>query len=307
MGSTARHTPFVARGRRRHRLGIALAALMVASVQGCGSDSPESSGDSPSPEPTKKSEATSQPEEAAALVDGVVKIEGDRGLYVRCTGTGSPTVIMAAGDESTADYYAFAEETLADVTRTCVYDRANLGQSDPDTGPRGLAELVGDLESFIEAGEIPGPYVMVGSYGGGYIVAGYAFEHPEQIAGMVLVEATAPFLNAPPVVVELTRWDNPENVEQRDFLLVEKDAWAARRRIGDIPMTVISTKYPPEAITQGWPGEASLKRTNVQSQRGWLRLSPRAEQVVFRGSAVEHEDPDLIVEQILDVVEAARQ
>ena len=32
----------------------------------------------------------------------VVKIDGDRALYVRCTGTGSPTVIMEGGDEDTA-------------------------------------------------------------------------------------------------------------------------------------------------------------------------------------------------------------
>ena len=210
-----------------------------------------------------------------------MKIDGDRGLYVRCTGTGSPTVIMESGDESPTDYYAFAESSVAEVTRTCVYDRANLGDSDPDPGPRGLAELVGDLEGLIEAAKIPGPYVLVGSYGGGYITAGYAFEHPEQIAGMVFVEVTPPFPNPPAEVVDLTRWDHPANVEQRDFLQVEKDAWAARRPIGDIPVTVISTKYSAGAIAEfALPGEESLMRTNVQAQRGWFVLSPRAEQVV---------------------------
>ena len=82
--------------------------------------------------------------------------------------------------ESASDYYEFAESSIAKVTRTCVYDRANLGASDPEPGPRGLAELAGDLEGVIEAGEIPGPYVMVGSYGGGYIVAGYAFDTPSR-------------------------------------------------------------------------------------------------------------------------------
>jgi len=43
---------------------------------------------------------------AAGQLDRVVKIDGDRGLYVRCTGTGSPTVIMEGGDEDTSDSYA---------------------------------------------------------------------------------------------------------------------------------------------------------------------------------------------------------
>ena len=136
------------------------------------------------------------------------------------------------------------------MTRTCVYDRANLGRSDPSPGPRQLADLVADLEGLIKAGKIPGPYVLVGSYGGGYIPVGYAVDHPDQIAGMVFVEVTAPFPTPPAEIVELTRWDSPSNVEHRDFLQVEKDAWAARRRVGEIPMTVISTKYSAAAIKE---------------------------------------------------------
>lgn len=46
---------------------------------------------------------------------------------------------------------------------------------------------------------------------------------------------------------------------------------------------------------------------NVQNQRGWLVLSPRAEQIVVHtGHAVEEEDPDLVIEVIRDVVQTAR-
>ncbi len=106
----------------------------------------------------------------------VVEIEGGRGLYVRCTGTGSPTVLMEAGDGDTSDQYAYAEEAVAEKTRSCVYDRANLGRSDPAPGPRQLPDLVGDLEKLFDAAEIPGPYVLVGTSGGGYIISGYAYE-----------------------------------------------------------------------------------------------------------------------------------
>ena len=43
---------------------------------------------------------------------------------MRCTGSGSPTVIMGEAT-GTRHSYAFAEPTIAKVTRTCVYDRAN--------------------------------------------------------------------------------------------------------------------------------------------------------------------------------------
>ena len=194
------------------------------------------------------------------------------------------------------------------MTRTCVYDRANLGSSDPDPGPRGLAELVADFEGALAAANIPGPYVLVGTSGGGYISTGYAIKHPRQVAGIVLVEVPAPFRNPPAQIVADTRWDSPVNIENRDYLQVEKDAWAARTRIGDIPVTVMSNRYSADEIAAAqYPSERQGMRTNVRDQRGWLVLSPRATQVVVHtGHAIEESDPELVLNSILDVVAAAR-
>ena len=62
---------------------------------------------------------------------------------------------------------------------------------------------------------------------------------------MVFVEVPAPFRNPPRVIVEETDPNNPSNIERRDYLQVEKDAWAARKRIGDIPVTIIRTSTRP--------------------------------------------------------------
>jgi hypothetical protein len=46
---------------------------------------------------------------------------------------------------------------------------------------------------------------------------------------------------------------------------------------------------------------------NVERQQGWLVLSPRAEQIVVHtGHAVEEDDPQLVIDVILDVLGAAR-
>jgi pimeloyl-ACP methyl ester carboxylesterase len=244
-------------------------------------------------------------------LDRVVELEGGRGLYVRCTGSGSPTVVMEAGDEGDHYQYAYAQKPVAKKTRTCVYDRAGIGQSDPaPPAPRQLPDLVGDLEKLLDSAEIPGPYVLVGSSGGGYIIAGYAEEHPDRVAGMVLVETPAPWLIAdpPPEVVKYTDPDNPENIEHRDFLQVEKDAWQARRRIGDIPMRVISADYPDEFINEEPNLEARKElRHNVELQKGWLDASPQAKQIVVHtGHVVEEEEPDVVIDAILEVVREAR-
>ena len=62
----------------------AAVAAVVALVAGCGGgDDAASSGDGA----TTQSSATTP---SAPELDRVVKIDGDRGLYVRCTGQGRP-------------------------------------------------------------------------------------------------------------------------------------------------------------------------------------------------------------------------
>jgi pimeloyl-ACP methyl ester carboxylesterase len=279
----------------RQALGAGLLVTLVAlTLSACGSDGGggEAAG-------------------AEGKLDRVVEIEEGRGLYVRCTGAGSPTVVMEAGDEGDSSQYAFAEQAVAKKTRTCVYDRANLGRSDPAPGPRRLPDLVGDLENLLDSAEIPGPYVLVGTSGGGFIVAGYAEEHPDRVAGMVLVDtppASGTYVDPPRELVEILDPDNPKNVEHRDCIRVERDAWEARRRIGDVPMRVITADYPEEIVKQEYFTELhpSMRR-NVELQMGWLDASPQAKQIVVHtGHAVQEEKPEVVIEAILDVVREAR-
>ena len=167
---------------------------------------------------------------AAQKLVRVVEIEGGRVLYVRCPGSGSPTVVMGAGDLVPGSYYVNAEWAASQKMRTCVYDHVKLGRSDPAPGARQLPDLVGDLKEHLDAAEIPGPYVLVGASGDGYIIAGYAEEHPDGVAGMVFVDTPAPWLivDPPQEIVKHADPDNPESPEHRDYLQVAKDVWEAR-------------------------------------------------------------------------------
>jgi pimeloyl-ACP methyl ester carboxylesterase len=247
---------------------------------------------------------------AAEKLVHFVEIEGKRVLYVRCTGSGSPTVVMGAGDEVDGSYYVNAEWAVSRKARTCVYERAKLGRSDTAPGPRQLPDLVGDLERFLDSAELPGPYVLVGASGDGYIMAGYAEKHPDRVAGMVLVDTPAPWLivDPPQGIVEHTDPDNPENIEHCDYLQVAKDAWEARRRIGNFPVRVISADYPGTYIEQEpFPETRKDMRHNVEGQKGWLVLSPRAKQIVVHsGHGVLDEEPEVVIEAILKVVKEAR-
>jgi pimeloyl-ACP methyl ester carboxylesterase len=51
-----------------------------------------------------------------------------------------------------------------------------------------LENIVGELRSSLHAAEIPGPYLLVGHSFGALVVRHFAFRHPGEVAGIVLVD-----------------------------------------------------------------------------------------------------------------------
>jgi pimeloyl-ACP methyl ester carboxylesterase len=261
-------------------------------LPGCG-------GESRSPVEPTTSPTPQNPSPVATF--GLVDIGGGREVFAECDGTGTPTILLESGDESDSTQWNAVYPSLVEETRTCRYDRLGNGQSGPAAGCRRLADLRGDLEALLRALHMDGPYVLVGTSGGGYLMAGYAYAHPKSVAGMVLVETPHAIVRseAPPELLAELKCNSPQNQERRDYVGVENEAWSHRHRIGDIPLTVISNDY-------GSSFENEEQRTNVADQRGWFVLSPRARQVVVStGHDVPWNEPDLVVGEILRVLKAA--
>jgi pimeloyl-ACP methyl ester carboxylesterase len=121
----------------------------------------------------------------------LVDVGGYR-LHVYCTGSGAPTVILDALFPGTVSNWAWVQPELAKTTLVCAYDRAGLGWSDRGPEPRDAQHHAAELHTLLTAAAIPGPYVLVGHSWGGLVVRAYADRHPDQVAGMVLIEASDP-------------------------------------------------------------------------------------------------------------------
>ena len=271
---------------------LATAALLLGA---CGTGSGPTSAGAGSPSMVEAS-----PSSSPSLVEaGNVDIGDGRSLYRVCRGEGSPTVILDSGDGADHAQWDQVITQIAEVTKVCSYDRGGLGRSDPVTGCRHLPDLTGDLDQLLEAAEIPGPYVVVGTSGGGYIAAGFAEERPDDVVGIVLLDTFRPFTDPPPELIAETACDAPGNDERRDYLAVEHEAWDARTEIGDIPVTVVTVEYEnPENLDE---------EENIEGQQGWLVLSPQAEQLVAHTAHdIANDDPQLVIDEITKVVEAAR-
>lgn len=127
----------------------------------------------------------------------LVSVGGGRSVYLKCRGSGSPTVILEAGSGAGSDDWSEVQPGLARATRTCAYDRAGLGNSlpvlgsPPFPGVHDASADVSDLERLLEHARITSPYVLVGRSYGGLLVRLFAHTRPHGTAGMVLVDAEA--------------------------------------------------------------------------------------------------------------------
>jgi pimeloyl-ACP methyl ester carboxylesterase len=114
---------------------------------------------------------------------------GGRRLYIECTGSGGPAVILQAGLGASSSSWARVAPAVAETTTVCSYDRAGHGRSDEAAAPQDGIALATDLHTLLERAGVAGPYVIVGHSSGGPYVRVFAARYPDQVAGMVLLDA----------------------------------------------------------------------------------------------------------------------
>jgi pimeloyl-ACP methyl ester carboxylesterase len=123
-----------------------------------------------------------------AAAQRLVQIEAGRRLNLVCAGHGRPTVILEAGLSDPALMWFRVQPQLAARWRTCAYDRAGLGFSDPSPHPSTAGQLARDLDTLLRNGEVPGPYVLVGHGFGALDLRLFAAHRARDVVGLVLVD-----------------------------------------------------------------------------------------------------------------------
>jgi pimeloyl-ACP methyl ester carboxylesterase len=254
-------------------------------------------------------------------LDGLFDIGGGREIYLSCVGSGSPTVILESGSNDSAAPWFAIESAVAPFTRVCSYDRANTvaSASDPTPMPRTGHDVVNDLHEVMAAAGVPGPYVFVGHSFGGLFARLYASTYPEEVAGMVLVDAShedqfARFES----LVTPEQWAAFEQMlaQLPDFEGIEFDTIFSEVReaqadapLQPMPLFVLTAGQgaDPSTTPPGFPQE-TFDQMWQELQADLAELVPDARHVVAEqsGHYIHQSQPDLVVEAIQQVTEAVR-
>lgn len=265
---------------------------------------------------------------APAAFDGKVDI-GGRSIRIACLGKGTPTVIVETGLSASATNntaWRMIALRVAPTTQICLYDRAGRGGSDPPpAGPRSSNDIVSDLHHALAKAGITPPYIMAGHSIGGIFALDFARLHPNDVAGIVLVDSSHPeqiaawrrvfpkpapgeseaVTHAREVLRKMDRATNPESIDiGRSYAEA-----AALASLGSKPLIVL-THSPKWKMVPNLPAPilAKLEAEDQRLQRSFLKLSRRSRQMIAAsaGHELPEEDPDLVVNGILDAVRMAR-
>jgi pimeloyl-ACP methyl ester carboxylesterase len=252
---------------------------------------------------------------------------GGRKLAISCQGEGNPTVVFESGYRTTMACWKDVWKETAKYTRSCVYDRANLGQSDPATKPRTSKDIVDDLQNLLTNARIPGPYLLVGHSMGSFNVLIYANQYPQDVAGIVLVDPSHPdqferWLAILPVenetqseMLKICRQtlrestspssaNDPNNPEGWDWLQSAEELRSIHD-LGELPLTVIT------AVNYSWlcyhPLAERANKIWQANQKEYLELSPNSQQIMVSSNhLVMESEPEVVVAAILDMLEKVK-
>lgn len=281
--------------------------------------------------------AQAEPSPGSGDFAGTVDVDG-RKLYLKCKGTGSPTVILISGYRNNAEIWTISPapgvtpvfDAVAGFTRVCAYDRpgtildaTHLSRSDPVAMPRTAEAIVFELHDLLDAAQIQGPYVLAAHSLGGLFARLYASTYPNDVAGLVLVDA---WPEAMPKLLGPEQWEAYEKLSAppppglesyRDLEAI--DFGAASQRMEEatahqplygIPLFVLS-RAKPVALPPNVPANFSQDAFEAAWRKGQdeiAALLTDAKHAIATKSDhyIQIEQPDLVVDAVRQVVNAVR-
>lgn len=251
----------------------------------------------------------SLPVEPGSTVEGLVEVDG-HDIYARCAGDGSPTVVYFTGwaeDRSKhgVDIATGIERALGPGVRVCSYERRNTGRSEQTEGTQSPEDVVADVDGFLAALGEEGPFLLLGASFGGLVASAYAVTHPEQVAGVVLLDAST---GAAYELEEMTDFQGACQEDNRQF-----DAWHTLELLDncalmtwihdradeqpDVPLLFLASQ---DSEDRAWEAGDAVQRAWVES---W---SPGTWRLADAPHWMDQADTDLVADAVREVIDMTR-
>ena len=197
-------------------------------------------------------------------------------------------------------------------------------RSDPVPMPITVADSVADLHALVGAAKIDTPFVIVGHSYGGLIVRLYAMTYPQDVDGMVLVDALSEFLRAAETpemgLAEKGADGDLRTHPERADADASFDQMLAAPPLQPMPLVVLSADRPVGPLVPGMIAEGRFTpdtppdvgdvtdRAQKVAHANLTALVPGAKHVTKTdsGHLIHHDNPQLVTDSIREVVDTVR-
>jgi len=126
---------------------------------------------------------------ATFLPPGKMISVGSHQLHIVIKGTGKPVVVLEAASDGSSANWEWVINEIAKTTTVCAYDRAGHGWSEAADGTRDAIHIADEVHILLSKANLAASYILVGHSAGGLFVRAYQQQYPDEVAGMVLVDA----------------------------------------------------------------------------------------------------------------------
>ena len=246
---------------------------------------------------------------------------GTHKLDVLRAGTGTPTIVFEAGlGDDGLDDWKRVWPAVAQMSSVVVYSRSGNGRSQLGPGDHSAHTCATELHALLTHLALKPPYILVGRSYGGILVRLYASLYPNEVAGMVLVDATHE--------QQVRRWGAIDSTYPAGFRTyfdsvlktLKPGADAAETRetmriqaagevegmkpLPDMPLAVLtSMRVDPTARYVN--GTARGHEAWREMHDEWFHRSTNAIHIVTTksGHAIQDQEPDLVVQAIRFVLD----
>jgi pimeloyl-ACP methyl ester carboxylesterase len=252
--------------------------------------------------PAAPSTALSVP--PAPILDTSIDI-GTVRLHLRCEGTGDPLVVFEAGLGLDGSAWRIVQPQVARVTRACAYDRAGRGLSGPAPYPHGQRQMAQELYALLNQSGHHGPYILVGHSMGGAIVRWFLDANPNDVVGMVLVDAAtedwpSKVLARVPLEAQPEFWRNLrawEGLDADTYVAGYESLRNVTTSLGNHPLVILTAEKPESELALRLDMQAALKRLSSNNLHVVVKNS---------GHNIQLEAPASVVKYVEAVIHAAR-
>lgn len=135
--------------------------------------------------------ASAQDRETYAPQGRLIPVSGPA-MHLYCIGEGSPTVILESGVGGNTLLWSYIQPDIAQTTRVCAYDRSGYGWSEASSNERTTPNMAEELHNLLTQAGIEPPYILAGHSFGGLVVRTFAGLYPDEVVGLVFIDAAHP-------------------------------------------------------------------------------------------------------------------